>query len=96
MMIVKGIRCVRIIFRYLRQYLKFKILLTVISDISSKNSLKYFPVFGHLKTQPYRGYMEISVLWRFENDYKLQLLTFRCLFLSSILVYFKIHIVWSL
>jgi len=70
-MSVKCIRSVRIIFRYLRQYLKYKIRLTVISDMfSSENSLKYFPVFGHLKSQPHQVPMEISVLWRFENGYK--------------------------
>ena len=83
MMSAKCIRFVRVIFRCLREYLKYKIRLAVISDmISSKNSLKYIPVFGHLKTQSHRVSMEISVLWRFENCYKLQLLTFRCLFIS--------------
>jgi len=44
----------------------YKIRLTAISDmLSSKNSLKYFPVFGHLKTQPHPVSMEISVFWRF-------------------------------
>jgi len=72
MMSVKCIRSVRIIFRYLRQYFKYKIHLTVISDmLSFKNSLKYFPVFGHLKTEPHPVYIEISVLWRFDNGNKL-------------------------